>query len=330
MSHSPGAPTPHPYPPARDPRVAPGAQQPAGQPAVQRGQREADAPHVHGQPAAQDREADGQQEQGERAAQEAQDQQPIARPAGTGGVHKVPGAPFTGDARDTYIAPEEVNATTRYVLYSVFRTAGPLPADATARATLASDAAVAVEAAGGTVRGWYDVGGFRADADLLLWQTGDDPEALQAGYQALRRSALGRLLEPVWSNMGVHRPAEFNSAHTPGCFSGIAPRPWLTVYPFVRSYEWYYLEASKRSHMLRTHGMAAATYPDVIGSTTAAFALGDYEWLLAFEADQLHRLTDAMRAQRGVEARLHVREETPFFTGPRVDLATWVERQPTA
>ncbi|NLE18822.1 MAG: chlorite dismutase family protein, partial [Propioniciclava sp.] len=56
--------------------------------------------------------------------------------------------------------------------------------------------------------------------------------------------------------------------------------------------------------------------------------LGDYEWLLAFEADELHRLTDAMRAQRAVEARLHVREETPFFTGPRVELADWVETQP--
>ena len=41
----------------------------------------------------------------------------------------------------------------------------------------------------------------------------------------------------------------------------------------------------------------------------------------AFEADELHRLTDAMRHQRGVEARLHVREETPFYTGPRVSLS---------
>ena len=35
-------------------------------------------------------------------------------------------------------------------------------------------------------------------------------------------------------------------------------------------------------------------------------------------------VTDAMRAQRAVEARLHVREETPFFTGPRVALSAWI------
>ncbi|MFP5416883.1 MAG: hydrogen peroxide-dependent heme synthase [Actinomycetes bacterium] len=244
--------------------------------------------------------------------------------------HKVPGAPFTGDSRDVYVAPDEVNAGTHYLMYSVFRAVVPMSADAEERGAEVAEAVAAVEGAGVTVRGWYDVGGFRADADLMVWLLAEDPSALQGAYHALRRSELGGRLDPVWSNMGVHRPAEFNNAHTPACFSGIAPRPWLTVYPFVRSYEWYYLESSKRSHMLRTHGMAASEFPDVLGSTTSAFALGDYEWLLAFEADELHRLTDAMRAQRAVEARLHVREETPFFTGPRVELADWAERQPAA
>jgi chlorite dismutase len=82
--------------------------------------------------------------------------------------------------------------------------------------------------------------------------------------------------------------------------------------------------------MLREHGMAGREYPEVVASTLAAFALGDYEWLLAFESDELHSLVDAMRHQRGVEARLHVREETPFFTGPRVELSEWIGRQPRA
>ncbi len=243
---------------------------------------------------------------------------------------KVQGAPFSGDPRDTYVAPEDVNASPHYVMYSVFSTVVPLPADEQERNEEVAAAIRAVEAAGVTVRGWYDVGGFRADADLMVWFLADDPTQLQAAYHALRNTDLGGRLDPVWSCVGVHRGAEFNNAHTPSCFSGIAPRPWLTVYPFVRSYEWYYMDPAKRSHMLRTHGQAAREFPDVLGSTTSAFALGDYEWLLAFEADELHRLVDAMRAQRAVEARLHVREETPFFTGPRVELADWAQRQPLA
>ena len=218
---------------------------------------------------------------------------------------------------------EAINATPLYAMYSVFATAGALddgdPFD---------DVISAIEATGVKVRGFYDVGGFRADADLMVWTLANDPETLQAGYHAIRRSTFGAHLLPVWSVMAVHRPAEFNRLHVPSCFAGFAPRPWLTVYPFVRSYDWYYLDNDHRSKMLYEHGVAGREFPDVVASTLSSFALGDYEWILAFEADELHRLTDAMRHQRGVEARLHVREETPFFTGKRVKLSEWLERQP--
>ena len=58
-------------------------------------------------------------------------------------------------------------------------------------------------------------------------------------------------------------------------------------------------------------------------NTVASFALGDYEWILAFEADELHRIVDLMRHLRGSEtARRHVREEVPFYTGRRARIAT--------
>ena len=56
----------------------------------------------------------------------------------------------------------------------------------------------------------------------------------------------------------------------------------------------------------------------MLANTVSSFALGDYEWLLAFEANDLLRIVDLMRDLRATEARRHVREETPFFTGPRV------------
>lgn len=226
------------------------------------------------------------------------------------------------DARDVDI--EAINATPRYAMHIV------LAADHSLRAGLVPDAASlteAVEGCGVSVRGWYDIAGFTADADLMVWLIADDPRALQAAYRTVQRSALGDYLAPVWSVVSVHRPAEFNTSHVPACLGGVAPREWLTVYPFVRSLDWYWLDGAKRATMLKEHGMAAHDYPDVKGSTMQAFALGDYEWILSFEADELHRLTDSMRHQRAAEARLHVREETPFFTGQRVELAEWLERR---
>jgi peroxiredoxin len=69
--------------------------------------------------------------------------------------------------------------------------------------------------------------------------------------------------------------------------------------------------------MLAEHGGMARGFPDVRANTVASFALGDYEWMLAFEADELHRIVDLMRELRASTARRHVREEVPFYTGRR-------------
>jgi chlorite dismutase len=133
----------------------------------------------------------------------------------------------------------------------------------------------------------------------------------------LRRTALGRYLAPVWSQMALHRPAEFNKSHLPAFLADEQARDYVCVYPFVRSYEWYLLPDEERRALLAEHGRMARGYPDVRANTVASFALGDYEWMLAFEADELHRIVDLMRDLRASGARRHVREEVPFFTGRR-------------
>ena len=80
--------------------------------------------------------------------------------------------------------------------------------------------------------------------------------------------------------------------------------------------------------MLADHGMAARGYKDVRANTVPSFALGDYEWILAFEAPELHRIVDLMRDLRATDARRHTREETPFFTGPRVSVEDLVAKLP--
>src|SRR5215217_9599149 len=223
----------------------------------------------------------------------------------------------------------ELNASIRYTMWSVFRLARPLGHDQ--RSAAAEEATALLDGLAGkdvVVRGVYDVAGLRADADLMVWWHAETPEALQEAYTRLRRTALGRRLEPVWSQMALHRPAEFNRSHIPAFLADEEPRRYVSVYPFVRSYEWYLLPDDERRAMLAEHGIAARGYPDVRANTVASFALGDYEWLLAFEADELHRIVDLMRDLRATDARLHVREETPFYTGRRKPVAEIVAGLP--
>ena len=216
---------------------------------------------------------------------------------------------------------EEANEQTRYIAYSVFASAGEL-GDAD-RKELADELLAALEPLkerGLIVRGTYDVSALRADADVMFWYHAPEIEVVQAAYSVIRRSLIGGVLEPVWSVVGIHRPAEFNKAHLPALLTDPEPGDYICVYPFVRSYDWYLLDPAERSKMLRDHGMAAAAYKDIKANTIASFALGDYEWLLAFEAPELHRIVDLMRDLRNTEARLHVREEVPFYSGPRREL----------
>lgn len=185
------------------------------------------------------------------------------------------------------------------------------------RAALADELA-ALAAEGVTTRGIYDVSAMRADADLMVWMHGASPEQLQAAVRRVRRSRELAGSEQVWGAMGVHRDAEFNKSHVPGFLRGLEPKQWVTVYPFNRSFDWYLLPAEERSRMLAEHGRAGAAFRGVIANTVAAFALGDYEWILPLESDELTELVDMMRELRAVDARLHVRDEIPFFTGRRI------------
>jgi chlorite dismutase len=183
------------------------------------------------------------------------------------------------------------------------------------------EAVAAVEAAGVTIRGFYDVSSVRADADLMIWLHGASPEKLQWALRELRRSELLVTLLPTWNALGVHRDAEFTSNHLPAFMRGKEPAEWLTVYPFVRSYEWYLLPEGERRAMLGNHGRKGSEYPQVLANTVASFALGDYEWILALEAPELVDLVDLMRHLRQTDARMHVREEVPFYTGRRIQVS---------
>jgi chlorite dismutase len=223
----------------------------------------------------------------------------------------------------------ELNDTIRYTAWSVFKVVQPLGDDD--RSAVAAEVDELFEQLASkdvTVRGSYDVAGLRADADLMIWWHANTADALQEAYSRLRRTRLGQHLEPVWSNMALHRPAEFNKSHIPAFLADEQARAYVCVYPFVRSYEWYLLPDAERRALLAEHGQLAREYPDVRANTVASFALGDYEWMLAFEADELHRIVDLMRHLRSSETRRHVRLEVPFYTGRRRSVAELVDGLP--
>ena len=208
-----------------------------------------------------------------------------------------------------------------FAAYPVFR-AVPERLEGLDRETAVKEALALFEDWGGRVetRGVYSTAGFSARADLMFWWVARSAADVQDLTVAFRRSALGRVLEPCEAFLGIVRPAEFTRDHRPAFVEGKPPKDFLCVYPFVRTPEWYLLPPDERAGLLREHGMAAAAFKDVGANTTSAFGLGDYEWILAFEADSVDRIVDLIRALRATEARRYTKVEIPFFTGIRKDL----------
>jgi chlorite dismutase len=170
------------------------------------------------------------------------------------------------------------------------------------------------------VRGAYSTAGFRADADLMFWWVAKSADDLQDLLTAFRRTEAGRTLQQQEQFLGLVRPAEFSPDHLPAFVQGKEPKKYICVYPFVRTPEWYLLDPKERGALLREHGGAGREFDDVWANTTSAFGLGDWEWILAFEADSPHRIVELIRRLRGTEARRYTKVEIPFYSGIRKEL----------
>src|SRR5690625_4469891 len=225
-----------------------------------------------------------------------------------------------------------LNSKQQYSQHAVFKV--PAGALGTERADIITEAQrffKSVEEVGTVIiRGIYDLTAMRDRANVMIWWHAEEFSDIQKVFADFRRTTvLGQLSDLTCMGNALQRPAHFNTSHLPSFMMGEEPDEWIAVYAFVRSYDWYLLEEEKRRNILAEHGMSAREYADVRANTVPAFALGDYEWVLAFEAPKLDRIVDLMYVMRYTEARLYVRDEIPFHTGRRVqDVSELIEILP--
>ena len=222
---------------------------------------------------------------------------------------------------DRKATARDLNAMVRYTMWSVFRVARPFgearPTRGRAprpRSRACSSSSLPKTSSCAAATTWPGFG-----PTPTSW-SGGTPRRPRRCRRPTRRSGAPRSGAPAsrpgrsWRSIG--RPSS-TRATCPAFLADESPRDYVCVYPFVRSYEWYLLPDDERRALLAEHGQLAREFPDVRANTVSSFALGDYEWILAFEADELHRIVDLMRHLRGSETRRHVREEVPFYTGRR-------------
>jgi chlorite dismutase len=209
-----------------------------------------------------------------------------------------------------------------------------------------------------TLRGAYSLAGLRSDADLMLWVHGTDLAALCALAVGLRKTGLGSFLNEVYSYVGMVPQSKYAPEHRPAFTKGAAPKRYLSMYPFIKTHDWYQLPFERRRAMMAEHGRlgqshsampevridtetaggshassGVATVPPpvsaptggVLANTIHSFGLGDQEFVVAFEADDPADIVRMVEDLRSAEVRLYTSIDTPIFLGYRESLIKALE-----
>ncbi len=170
----------------------------------------------------------------------------------------------------------------------------------------------------------YSTMGTRSDAELLLWQIAETPQAFQELAAAIMRTELGAYLTLAYSYFSqtkrslyeIRTPAPNGEEEDPEERLILDPSEakYLFVYPFIKTREWYQLSQHARQGMMDEHIIVGRKYPSVRLNTTYSFGIDDYEFIVAFETDEPSDFLDLVQELRETSVSMYTLQDTPLFT----------------
>jgi chlorite dismutase len=166
----------------------------------------------------------------------------------------------------------------------------------------------------------YSTVGIKAGLDFMLWRIGYDLDPFQRMAADINKSILGRFLEVPASYLAMTKHSQYVDEHVHEAQEGrrlrIVPgkKPFLFVYPFVKTRDWYLLPMAERQRIMNEHIAIGHKYPRVKINTTYSFGLDDQDFVVAFEADIADEFLDLVQELRETESSKYTVRDTPMYT----------------
>jgi chlorite dismutase len=167
----------------------------------------------------------------------------------------------------------------------------------------------------------YQLAGFESRGALLLWSAcgSADPGRVSRFFAGWTR-ALGPMRglvdfpDVLW---GFTRPSQYTRTRSTQELDPFAPPrlPYLIVYPFVKTAEWYQLDRDTRQRMMAGHIKVGTQYKDITQLLLYSFGLQDQEFVVVYETDDLRRFMSLVQELRGTDARPYTERDAPLHTG---------------
>lgn len=97
-------------------------------------------------------------------------------------------------------------------------------------------------------------------------------------------------------------------------------KKFLTVYPFVKTSEWYLLKQDTRQGMMNEHIRIGRQYPEILQLLLYCFGLSNNEFVVVYEMDSIVLFEKLVYDLRQSEARKYTLRDTPIYTGIYLDM----------
>ena len=172
----------------------------------------------------------------------------------------------------------------------------------------------------------YTTVGLKPSVDFMLWRISFEIEPLQRMASDINKSRLGRYLDVPQSFLAMTKHSQYVDEHVHEGQEGrrlrIVPgkRPFLFVYPFVKTRDWYLLPQSERQRIMNEHIAIGHKYPRVKINTTYSFGLDDQDFVVAFEAEKPEEFLDLVQDLRETESSKYTLRDTPMYTCRRATI----------
>jgi len=167
----------------------------------------------------------------------------------------------------------------------------------------------------------YSTLGLRDDADFLIWFVSESIEEIQNIISKLYLTVFGKYIIPSQVYISCTRPSIYtDSGRAPSILNDDIPKKYAIVYPFTKTREWYLLPNEQRKKMMNQHIEIGKKYPEVILNTTYSFGIGDQDFMLAFETDNLNSFQSLIMDLRETKVSLYIQKDTPMIVCVKKDI----------
>ena len=160
----------------------------------------------------------------------------------------------------------------------------------------------------------YSTIGLRHDSEFMIWTVSSSLENIQIFTSKIYSTIFGKYVEPTNTFLSLTRKSIYSNQIKLGFESDDdAQLKYVVVYPFIKSREWYLLPFEKRKQLMDEHIKVGRKYPEIRLNTTYSFGIGDQDFMLAFETDDLSKFQDLIMDLRETQVSRYILKDIPMI-----------------